>query len=977
MKKLNLKLILSILLAFTLFSSNLVVYASPEGNGTAISGGRGGSSKIINGVSENKSGYLCYVTDSSGGLVSSVEYIAYSGGVAGAPVGVKTRLHGASANFGGQTIASATNGSWNKPPFTFSGGTYGGSLKGWMVSKNGADNYNVTVFLSNVFDMGQEEFVDNDYVLNVEAVAWSRISETSTIQVGYTAPYIAQWYNNGLANHSFLNGFWMVRFQTCGMLEQSWAGLNISSPPASNTSPFGIIQIRAKDLGKEPEEVEPPEPVAYDSDDFVRPDEVNVVVTDMMKDDYNMRDFNKYETTLTGSLSNIKTWSGWVFEKEEHNTATDDFGTTVVTGHDYIYYGTVADSSDIIEDDVFHVDDTVTDAVNGYGHYLWCEEALADDSEYEYPPGNHTFELDTTVCPGFGYNYSKRAFGEKQVVTDFRNDNNEGFAEDIFQSTGHELSTGADVSGVFDGEGLEVGKEGMISGSNSTEEKYTAWAIENYHRQQYYDSYDVEYIEDSGYDDPSDKNGDGDLEYWEETYTKFINVERVNVIGDENTFEDFQARPTFTDFVTYNATHRGYKYTCAGLKTAEAFRDGGTYYARNSSSWVCWVTQIPSKLSAIPEIKYTVWNPSGAGNVAKSNAIKVQGSRSDLYIMGEKMRSCFPAAVHGYKVTNLNDCQNHSYSLLDAPLTGTSAKDISRNNDDVQVSAQGSGFQLAIQHLPVIHTYSAQLSLNDGSNTGGLFNGAFNPLAEWGASTGKGEHLAFTDNINSSVYPEVDLKYTAISSNGREVTRGTADSNLYILGFAQQENQIRHDNVVSYWVHYKDGSIICQDGLNEALSNAFGGSVSVESIWGNQIRAMFEDKGESKTSVLNLKTYKGDAPYNPGKWYQEDCVTFVVNFYHSSIKLGDILLDDKNDYGTVEQTEQDIATDFLYQGKSAAMANFKLKLFHMEDFISGDSDNNLIISNDIKYIIGGTGWNGLDLTNAKFAVSSQTTTGGH
>ena len=67
----------------------------------------------------------------------------------------------------------------------------------------------------------------------------------------------------------------------------------------------------------------------------------------------------------------------------------------------------------------------------------------------------------------------------------------------------------------------------------------------------------------------------------------------------------------------------------------------------------------------------------------------------------------------------------------------------------------------------------------------------------------------------------------------------------------------------------------------------------------------------------------------------------------------------------------------IYQGKSAAMANFKLKLFHMEDFISGDSDNNLIISNDIKYIIGGTGWNGLDLTNAKFAVSSQTTTGGH
>jgi len=909
-RKFNLKFLLAILLAMTMFSSSLTVYADPEGNGTAISGGKGGKSKVQGGVSENKSGYLAYITDESGGVTSDVVYIPYGSGASYSVNQLRARYTNTLKNrdYSGN-MASATNGEFTSPPFTFSGVTYGGKLKKWMITDKGNHDYGVFIFLRNVFGMDDTTFLDNEYVLHVEAVAISRINPSApSVQVAYTAYSIAKLVQAGIANDSYLNSFWLRRFQTCGMLEKSWGGLIVGSDMASNTSPYGVIQVRAKDLL--PEDPEPDEPIEEEADDYIKANEINGQFTDLLADGADMRKYNQYEASLNGGDESFwKVIYGEHIRNEELKDGTWEILEEI--------------NSSILEFYGF-----------SNGHIVRCADA--DHDTYKTFEEEKIFAEDSgSVYPGYGYQLSRSMFGEDTVICDYRAivegyDNLEEYLTDTLKmSWSHNKSSGKIIG---------VGKEGNIGESKTDTYSFTAYSVEKYEEDEGHD--EEVWVEDDSYEEGG-----------------YEDTEHVYEWNEDDVVE--KEEEVYSDPIEYEVSHTLYKYSPKNLDTATLSSAGSLIHSNSSgdsANRVTWATQLPNIMQVTPEVAYRFYNPLLTNTISASD--KMFGREGmKVYAMGEKVRSCLPANLHGYYVRIPNG-SIIGQTLLDAPAVNTNSKELSNSwgmttrNQEYQVTAQGSGYSLITENAPIVEFATTSLDFYNGEV------GNINPNQEFGSTGGQASHENFVDTVLSSLMTMVTQKrYTSRTGSSQF-------GDTYIMGFTESESQIIHHDPEYYWLRFENGSINGDDkaAVIDAIASAYNidssAAASVFSDWNleGELQSMFE------TSAV---TDAGNVKDSPNKWYDEQSIVLGVTINKTTVKWGRIYLDDKVDYGDSQEGDK---YDVLGNGRKAVEAKFYYSLFYDPDISAIEADDSSLDVSSVRYLVKNQ-----FIKGSEFLISNYTT----
>lgn len=305
--------IIFILMLFLLLDTKSV-YAGGIGGGTSANGSATSEGSVdanasASGYSKLRSGYLIYITDTSGNPVSQVLLVPYASRPAsGVRLYLSTRVTGSPITgiYGG-TIGQACNGTWSMPPIdTTTGVVYGESLKAWMLQANDAGDANVFTLIQNLY--GEDmcvSFRDNDYYLCVEAVCWMglRSSATPTLVAGTSKTLNEKFSTEG---STYMGYFRKCRFPHSGYLEHDWAGCTAMTVHSGTTESmadltavgngYGMIMCRSSEItGTIPD---PPPDTEIVTSDYLTANELNYAFPDFLVGTSLGRSYESYEAKI-------------------------------------------------------------------------------------------------------------------------------------------------------------------------------------------------------------------------------------------------------------------------------------------------------------------------------------------------------------------------------------------------------------------------------------------------------------------------------------------------------------------------------------------------------------------------------------------------------------------------------------------------------------------------------------------------------
>lgn len=912
MKKLFKSIIL--ILTLTMFFS-ITVLAEDTGNGATTNEGTVDPHSSVSGFSKLRSGYLIYITNAAGSPVSDVVLVPFASAPANGVLkqGLITRVTGTSySGIYSGNISIATNGGFNQPPLDVTtGATYGAAMKSWLLSDDDGNGMaNAYSLIGNLFGESMKTaFKDNDYYLCVEAVIWCGLtSSDNPIMIAGTTKSLNEVFNR--IGSSYLANTRLMRLPHSGYLEYAWAGCSAPTIHANQKESigdliaagngYGIIMCKSTEIGDPPPEYEPAE---VDSDDYLKANELNYIFPDFITGSTSGRSSEHYSTINDGN--------------NKINMADSGNWTYVNTDGQY--------QNCQLKDGVWSVSETISsDAVSFYGknNCLFYRDTAG---QYAKPSDSKTFSSDADdVYPGYSYMISRALWSDNLTVCEYKetsalNTRGDRGAIKTFITDKLKMSIGHDggLTGVSAGNNVES----KITTTKSGTYKFQGTATEEY-----------EYV--SGTDDKGTEDTSDDTPTY--TAAEVSLTQKVPV----------------TD-ITYSLTHALYKYVPFNTGVVNNSYSGETVYKSNNgynaTTRVVFSSQLNSELSVYPEVEYEMYY------IDQTEEYKTPDKLA-IWCMGEEVRKCQPASIHGYKVMYNLGTNLQGTSIVDSAMTGTRAFEFADNFNDttqeyLQVAASGSGFTTASTNKAVIYCTSFTLDLYNGDING------FNPKATWSSGSPAESHDAFVSALNNNIDAKVTMKRFTDATNSSQI--GSSDD----MSFDYNKN-ITATSSEQVRIRYADGKVKASDkaAVISKIATAYGVSESeATTIWNNsgienQLDRMFETSsdGNNNSGVSGITT---------DNWYEEesDCLAITIN--QSSILVGDIILSDKNDYGS--STSQS-ATDISSIGRNGVEARFYLTLKHINPSISVDgfafdlSDKMILVNED-------------EMRGARFLISNVTT----
>lgn len=878
MKKFLKTLILVLVLTLSL---GVLAFAGESGNGDDTSEGKVDPHSSVSGYSKYRSGYLIYITDASGGVVSPVRLVPFSAKPASnVKMNLTTRVTGTSlTDIYDGTISTATNGEFNRPPLdVVSGSTYGSSFKNWLITKNVMGDANVYVVIKNLFgDSYAKSFKDEDYYLCIEAVAWVGIkSSANPTMVAGTTKTLNEVFS--AAGSTYLANTRQCRLPHAGYLVEAWAGCSVPTihegkkesieDLTTDCNGYGIIMVRSSEI--EPVAEEPAPPAQVDSDDYLKANELNYLFPDFIP------------STTAGRSS-------------EHYSSVNDGKNKVDMNETANWY--VVDTEGIyrncrLKDNKWFVSESISsDIVNFYGasnalFYRSTAGAWKKPSEAKEFGTSSGYQF-----PGYGYLISRPLWSDSLIVCDYRG-NGKTYESYITDTLKYQLGHTGGLTGISAGTNVE----NKISATKSGSYTFSGYATEEY-------QYNDRIWHEPTYDAEGNETAAG---YYEDNWV-------------DRTADITQKVPVSS--ITYNLAHALYKYVPFDIDViANEFAGEASYmggYIANAITKVVFTSQFNELLSMYPEVKYEMYYQPVREEWAEPTKV-------DVYCMGEKARKCLPASLHGYKTYFSSNSHMIGKSIVDAPLTGSNAYEFKekfgdKSQDYLPVCASGSGFETVSENYAIVEMTSFTLDLYDGDING------FNPHTGWAAGDPQTSHDAYANAILENLDADVTMKrFTSLtSSQFGQSDDMSIDFNKKL--FPTTKKQIR--------IEYANGRIT--KGKAEVISeiaSAYGVSTEdAESIftnWGleTQLERMLETSKDANNN-------SGVSGITSNRWYDEESICFAITVCNSKIAVGDVIFDDKQDYGaSTDQNELDMTVT----GKNGVEARFYFTLKFINPTINVD-----------------------------------------
>lgn len=902
-------------------SIGVLVFAGEAGNGDDTSEGKVDPHSSVSGYSKYRSGYLIYITDAAGTPVSSVRLVPFSGLPASSvnKQGLRTRVTGdLYTDFYDGTIATATNGGYNKPPLDVTtGATFGASFKNWLITKDATGVANVFTLINNLFGSSYStSFKDEDYYLCIEAVAWVGIkSSANPTMVAGTTKTLNEIFS--AAGSTYLANTRQCRLPHAGYLVEAWAGCSVPTihegkkesieDLTADCNGYGIIMVTSSEI--EPTTQEPEPPAQVDSDDYIKANELNFIFSDFIP------------STTAGRSS-------------EHYSSVNDGKNKVDMNNTANWY--VVDTEGIyrncrLKDDKWFVSESISsDIVNFYGkgNALFYRSTAGS---WKKPTEAKEFGTSSSYqYPGYGYLISRPLWGDDLVVCDYRG-NGKTYESYITNILKYQLGHNGGLTGVSAGTNIES----KISTKKSDSYTFQGNAVEEY-------EYNDKIHHDAVYENQlNSATGQYEPVCVQEAYDEDNWVSKTADIT--------QKSPASS--ISYSVSHALYKYVPYDIGVVpNDFAGEATYvggHIANATTKAVFVSQFNETLSMYPEVKYSMY-------VQEQKEEWAEPSKVDVYCMGEKERSCLPASMHGYRVYFSQGGHLSGKTIVDVPLTGTDAYEFKtkfgdKSQEIMPVSAQGSGFETVSTNFGIIDVTSFTLDLYDGDING------FNPHETWTTGNPQDSHDTFTNAILNNIDAEIQMKrYTSVLSEPFGKT--------YDMSFDYTKN-ISGTTKKQIRIEYANGRIT--KGKAEVLSeiaSAYGVTIEeAENIFNNwglevQLDRMLESSKDANNS-------SGVSGVTSNRWYDESSVCFAITVCNSKITIGNIIFSDKNDYGSsTSQNEYDLSS----VGKNGVQARFYFTLKFIDTSLSVDgfdfdiSNKMTLVDND-------------EIKGARFLISDATT----
>ena len=925
------KYLLAVLATFILLLSiSITVFAdgatgSVTGGGSGKGGGTGGGSTMTvqNGCSYKKTGFIFYIVDQNGNVVKSpIARRTYSNiGCSGSHIRcLDTRFAGSVSDIDNESMQNSAYW-WNMPPFDENGNGNGGLIKDWCLQKTSDTSINVLIFIMNTWDMQTAvDFVAYDQYLIIEPFMWSGIYNGSSYEGDIVGTAIG-WVNARDGFGLSASSGYETRYSMGGLpnsMAFSIPVLGVSAPAniygkhsydEIKSQGYGVIAVWAKELKEE--NPQPPSITVTNTSDYLRANELNYVFADIKEDSSAMREADTYDDAKFGINAELE--SVW----KKHVTADD--------------------RNQAIKDGKWYIEETITsDIVNklGLSNGLFYRSAAGKYFRPSDAVGLKTVNKGSGMqYAGYGYNLTRTVFDDNMVISSFssRGDNQsmKSYVKDTLKfDVGHD--------GVKSNIVMNDNTEGQTS--DTAQDKYSfVGKVTEYYEHNDKIHHPAEYEDEYGID----VNGKYSV----------VGQKKVKDEWDEPNWNSYTADHT-TDTKQHDVTHGLYKYTPYNITTVPNASAGNrllaTGHIGQAYSKVSFATQQSGVLKIYPEVKYEMWYMGGTETWSTPQ-------KKNIYVMGEKQRSCKPAIIHGYNVY-IQGGQMRGQTIVDSPLTGTLANDFSNSwsadgsfQSEYEVCTQGSGFETATTNAPKIDFASFGLDLNESSING------FTPKGTWESASPLDSHMGFVFAVLGNVDSEVKMRRYNQSNQpqGQE----------YDMSFDISDNIISSTTKQQIKIVFENGAVTTgKTEVINAIASAYGVSTSeATTIWNNsgienQLREMMETSASANNN-------SGNVVETPDNWYDETSECLTITVCKTTVTFGKILLSDKHDYGSsTSQSETNIT--------SVGNGGYQCRYFYSLKFTS-DSINvdgfNLDVSGT-KYLIHDN-----EIKGARFLVSNSTT----
>ena len=925
----------------------LVISCTPSINTSAGSkvngdsgddGGKTPASELKAGsISQHKSGVLCYITSGHMYTISKVVFIPYSQIPNYKTIGTDMLR---ARDFTGdasilkypktlkQVIKDYSGIDWNVPPFSITSGTgIGSSLKSHLLEVPNPSNPDITYAKYFILSVFGQEMLDkmqanpDDYYLIFETVIWHGKQATDERNFAVTTPHVWNVFENRPSRFGYSTDAMNVPHSM--YLPETWYIMEAVTPNFGHTedvgelaSPikgFGMMMVKIDAPEEEQQTPQPPTISTSTTDDYLRANELNYIFADMEKDSKAMREENIYADYMDLGLE-----SYW-----KKHTGGDYRNNKVKDGKWYILESITSD---------------LVSLMGGVGNALYYRSGAGAYFTPSNAVGLKTVDIGSAggskpQYPGYGYNLTRSLWGDNLVISSFssRGDNQvmKSWAQSVLKyEVGHDGKKTV-VSNMTNQEvKIPVDKSASYVFTGKITEQYQ-YNDKIYHAAEYDDEYGL--MANGKYGVTGKKKV---RDAWYED--NWVNRE-----------EEYQPVT-----ITRNLTHGLYKYLPFDITTVPNASAGNrllaTGHIGQAYSKVSFATQQAGVLKIYPEVKYEMWYMGGTETWSTPQ-------KTNIYVMGEKQRSCKPAIIHGYNVY-IQGGQMRGQTIVDSPLTGTLANDFSNSwsadgsfQSEYEVCTQGSGFETATTNAPKIDFASFGLDLNESSING------FTPKGTWESASPLDSHMGFVFAVLGNVDSEVKMRRYNQSnrSQGQE----------YDMSFDISDNIISSTTKQQIKIVFENGAVTTgKTEVINAIASAYGVSTSeATTIWNNsgienQLREMMETSASANNN-------SGNVVETPDNWYDETSECLTITVCKTTVTFGKILLSDKHDYGSsTSQSETNIT--------SVGNGGYQCRYFYSLKFTS-DSINvdgfNLDVSGT-KYLIHDN-----EIKGARFLVSNSTT----
>ena len=395
--------------------------------------------------------------------------------------------------------------------------------------------------------------------------------------------------------------------------------------------------------------------------------------------------------------------------------------------------------------------------------------------------------------------------------------------------------------------------------------------------------------------------------------------------------------------VRYTITEKAYKYDSAEIETVEneagvvqdslQASDSGLHYNKSviiNPYKIALVTTSDKTLGFYPEITMRAYTTKGdtiySSDIERDNMLTSSYSGvlpHNVVVMGEYRRTLKPSSMRFIKVNAGRGIVLEGKTGSDATAVGSNASNIAGN---LPVIYAGGNISLSIKSNLSLSMYSYSLDLIEPSDNN--LNGTSTPYTSvvadgtnvksaWG-NTGFKPLKEFNDWIKDTLDKlAVDTTLTVNGSGVNRVFKNFATS----LG-SLDSSSAEADGVFN--IQIKQGKIVQNNGYKALLAQ-------IKSDYGlttvSQAEKLFKesdiyqtiaDAVEDSNDAFNKSSKSNAIDGSRKHWYDEEVRTFVIRRYKKEgIKIGNVLVNDKLDYGSAPTGDPYVTGNNSYKKATA------------------------------------------------------------